>query len=482
MSALLVVLVGLAGLGALVDRALFGAPGRGAIEQGGRALMFGFGAAGAVSMGLDALGLGVRPATVGAALALLAALLWWRRTRLPTAAPAPREAEPPAPLAQRALVAGLLLFAALSLGQAVVSAAVRPAFQFDSLTRWMFKTKVLALDGTLVGPLSTDPHFGFTHQRYPPLVSHVSNLPLLVSGGFDDRLAQAPYAWYAVALAAIAFGALRRRAGALKAALGAAWIASLPLISYVPYPPPGAGAASAMADIPFALFLTGAALALLDALDGARDRAHLEVGLLLGFATLTKNEGLPLVVVAALALLLCARRARLRAALGPALVAGALFFALWGWLAAGFPALDENYPARLHLAAVREGLTRVPLVLGALADEVVTFRAWNLTWPAILALLVLGRLSRPVLAALIVVVGQLAVYVFAYVVTSWSSPAAEYHMPDTDPVVYLVTITLARLLLHVAPLAIIAALLAAPRLTAPPPAVGASRAAPAPGA
>ncbi|MGQ0552069.1 MAG: glycosyltransferase family 39 protein [Planctomycetota bacterium] len=469
-----------AGFGALLDRALFGGCWAGGIERAGRALLLGLGGVGSASLALDAAGLPVRAlplALLLSTLSILLLLLLWRRRRslksaaaaaalLPAAAPLiPRT---PAQLSTRLLAAGLLLFACFSLAQAVFSGLVRPTFQFDSLTRWMFKARVLCEEGSLRGALSTDPLYAFTHQRYPPLVSHVANLPALVSGSFDDRFAQAPFAWFAVALAAIVYGSLRRRAGALAAALGAAWVAGLPLLAYVPYPPPGSGAASAMADVPLALFATGALLALLDALEGRRDRAHLEVGLLLACAALTKNEGLPLVAGCAVTLLIFSQRGRWRAALGVSAVALLLYWLLWGRLAAQFPALDEHYPGRLHWEAVREGLARLPVVLAGFGEEVLSFRHWNLTWPAALLLFLLGRRERAHWALLLAVGLQLASYVLAFVITAWTSPAAEALRPGADPVEYLMTLTLGRLLLHVAPVVIAVALLAAPPLQRSP--------------
>ena len=448
-------------VGALLDRALFRVPGAGPIERAGRALLLGLGLVGALSMALDAASVPVTRLSLGlavaaCALASLPAALARRDARAPAG---PADADEGAP---RWLPAALLLLAAVGLSQALFAGAVRPTFQFDSITRWMFKTKVLALEHTLRGPLSTDPDFAFTHQRYPPLVCHVANLPALINGRFDDRLAGAMFPWYLVALVGVAHGALARRAGRLRAAIGAAWIGNLPLLAYVMYPPPGAGAASAMADVPLSLFLTGAALALMDGLDGRRDRAHLEAALLLGFAALTKNEGLPAVAGAALALVLCARRARWRTALGVAGLALLLYWALWGRIAAGLPALDEHYPARLHAAAVAEGLPRLPRILGQLLLQAVDFRSWNLTWLAIPALLIIGRRTRGVIAAVIVAGLQLASYVFALVITAWTSPAAE--STGADPVDYLMILTLGRLLVHVAPLLVAAALVACPPL------------------
>ncbi len=470
--------------GALVDRALFSVPGAGWIERLGRALLFGFGGCGSVALLLDAAGVPVRSASLLAALGLLAALLArpalaaWRAERgasvrrMATAASA---ACPALTRTQAAAHAGLLLFAALSLAQAVVSGFVRPAFQVDALTRWLFKAKVLAFDGTLTGALSRSPGFAFTHQRYPPLLPQVCNLPALLSGHWDERLAEGLCAWFAVALVAVTYGALRRRAGPLPAALGAAWIASLPLIQYLPFPPPGSGAFSAMADIPLALFVTAAGLALVDALEGVRDRAHLEAGLCLGFAALTKNEGLPLLAGAGLALLLGATRGRVRRAVGVVGVAALLYLLAWGLISQSFPALDEHYPGQLKPANVAAGLSRLPTIALTLGAELVSFQRWNLTWLAVVALLCIGRIGRARRALLVLLGVQLASYVLAFMITAWTSPAAEAAVAGglaDDTVSYLMSLTMGRLLLHMAPLAIALALLCAPRMVRPVGATG----------
>jgi hypothetical protein len=460
-------------VGALIDRAVFRVPDACATERLGRALMWGLGTLGVLSMALDAAGMPVRAAALGGLASLVATLALRAALRPgapaatvassapPAASPAPSSSRP---ASRPALVAeaGLLLLAAVSLGQALFAGFVRPTFQFDSLTRWMFKAKVLAFEQTLRGPVSVDPGFAFTHQRYPPLVSHVANLPALVTGGFDDRVAQSLFPWFAVALVLVVHGVLLRHAGRLKAALGAAWVASLPLLSYLPFPPPGSGAASAMADIPLALFATGAGLALVDGLGGRRDRAHVEAALLLGFATLTKNEGLPLVAGAALALLACAPSGRLRRALGVGLPPLLLYTLLWGRLVSGFPALDEDYAGHVGVQAVVGGLDRLPVVLRGIWDEVTHFRAWNLTWPLVLALLLAGRPRRATCAPLVLVLVQLLAYVAAFLITVWTSPGAETQ--GGDPVVYLMSITMGRLLMHVAPLLIATAILASPPL------------------
>jgi len=467
-------------MGLLVDRALLGRPSCGWVERFGRGLMLGLGLVGSLSMLLDSVGIAISSWNLGALIGATAFALCLAIRSAP-----PRE--PVAEVAQLsrlnpkhvALTVLLLLIAAFGLAIAVRSGWIRQSFQFDAVTRWIFKAKVLHIDETLLGRISTDPEFGFTHQRYPPLVCHVANLPALVLGRFNDRLATAMFPWFAVAMVSVVYGALSRRVGPLTAALGAAWIAHLPLISYIMAPPPGAGAFAGMADIPMAMFVTGCVLAAADAVEGRRDRAHLEAGLLLGFALLTKNEALPLVVVLALGLLICAPRARLRRALGVTGLAALIYALLWGRIAAGLPATDENYLAQLDLDVFLAGLDRLQLVAYRLVtDELFNLRSWNVTWIAIPILLVAGWgwLRQPALRLIMVVlVLQFASYTFAYMVTAWTSPAAEEiarnpklipGLPDITPdqqvVWFLMRLTMGRLLLHIAPLAICLALLASP--------------------
>ncbi len=438
-------------VGSVLDRLVFGDPSVDWLERFGRALALGLGGLGILSMALDASGAGVSSAGFFVGLGGFIALGIWGKAR---GGGEKISAETEGGGAKRMgwVSVTFLLGAGISLAQVVRSGWIRPAFQFDALTRWMFKAKILSVDGTLSGVVSTDPEFWFTHQRYPPLVSHISNLPFLLTGQFDDRVASAVFPLFAVALVLVVYGAVSRRAGRLAGSFAAVWVATLPLLAYLPGPPPGSGAFSAMADIPLALFACCAVLALMDGADGVRDRAHLEAGFFFGLAALTKNEGFPLIVVAVLAVLICAGRSRLRRALGIGVLAVGLYFLLWGWMSASFPALDENYLGRLHVAAIAEGLPRIPIVLGRLASEFVSFSRWNITWIAAVVLLGVGGCLRKgpgVRIGLLVVLMQITIYVFAFVVTDWTSPAAL--AKGGDSVVYLMDLTMGRLLLHVAP-------------------------------
>lgn len=464
MSAPWVVVALALAVGLPLESALRGGRGVTLPERVGRALALGLGALGAVSMLADVLHLGVSRVTVGAGAAavILLSLVVRRRGRasgthsdgVARVALLPQGAGP------RLATVALWALTLLALAMVVHQGLLRPVFQFDAVARWMFKAKVLHFDGTLLGPISTSAEFAFTHQRYPPLVSHVANLPALISGSFDDRLASAIFPWFSVALAGILHGVLSRWVGPLSGAVAAAWFASLPMVWFLVSPPAGAGAASAMADLPLALFGAAAAFAACDQLDSKRGGA-LEVGLLLGLTSLCKNEGLPLVAAVLLGWML-ARPSHWRRVLAAGALAVALNLALWTHVALTLPALDEHYPAQLTWAALSEGWQRLGVVLPALAAHLLALPAWNITWPALLLLMALGaaRLLTPRARLLAVAVTvQCAAYVLAYLITAWTSPKGELVAEDQgDPVVLLVALTADRLLLHVFPLALALAL------------------------
>jgi hypothetical protein len=179
-----------------------------------------------------------------------------------------------------------------------------------------------------------------------------------------------------------------------------------------------------------------------------------------------KNEGLPLLVGAALAIAIGARRARVRRALGVCGAAAAVYLALWWSLARQFPALDENYAGQLSWEAVSSGLPRLAFILPAFLQELVSFERWGLTWIAAIVLLALARPRRAMLGLVALVVAQLAVYVLMFVISAWTSPAGEALAASGDPVEYLLGLTLGRLFLHLAPLLIALACCACPPLVA----------------
>jgi hypothetical protein len=154
--------------------------------------------------------------------------------------------------------------------------------------------------------------------------------------------------------------------------------------------------------------------------------------------------------------------------LGVVGLAGLAYLLLWGLLARHFPALDEDYAGHLSFEALRAGVSRLSFILPAFLAELVSFQRWGLTFVAAAVLLALGRPRRTVLALLLLVGVQLAAFVVAFMITAWTSPAGEFLSASGDPAEYLLTITLGRLFLHVAPLLVALACCASPPLVADP--------------
>jgi hypothetical protein len=238
------------------------------------------------------------------------------------------------------------------------------------------------------------------------------------------------------------------------------------------------------ADLPLAALLAGAAWCLTRRLRGsnaASDSADSLIGgLLLGAAALAKNEGLAL---AALTLAVFGGADLARRALGTPhsggaprpwreglIAAGAMVLVMlpWMWIRGRIPSIDEDYPrALLALVGLAEpppgagvtnqtptdlsqALARVPVVLGGFLTSLLHLLRWNLTWIAFGAVVLWWSLRRPRALArhpasplLALVLAALALYAVILVVTPWNLPS-----------LYGTTIP-GRLILHVAPLAIL---------------------------
>ncbi len=235
------------------------------------------------------------------------------------------------------------------------------------------------------------------------------------------------------------------------------------------------------ADLPLAAFLLGSFLCLLRSLGPRGGRADIALGgLLLGGLLLTKNEGTALAAVLLTVLggacLFGPRSAglvqRIRG-IGGLTLALALGLALctpWLLLRGAIPTIDEDYPRAIAGVLglgepppgagelnqiprnLDEAAARVPVVLGTFGTMSVGFLRWGLLWfaallaPLVYALTHLRRAHRheswPILGC---VLGVAGLYALVLVVTPWDlAVLANTLIPD-------------RLMLHVAPLAVLAA-------------------------
>ena len=266
-----------------------------------------------------------------------------------------------------------------------------------------------------------DPGLSYSHQDYPPL------WPLLAAGAYAavgrvDVAAAKALLWpMYLAVAAIVYAAARRELGRpLALAVTALAVAGLTLVER---------AGVAVAELPLTLFFAAASSAA-GRWAGRADRSDLILaGGFAAAAAFTKNEGLavlPVYAGATLAVPLLAGGGRRVLPFRQWLVAAAGSVVLLGpWLAYRhwLPRTHEDYGGKfLNPATVAHGLARVPAVTAALAGDMLDVPAAGCVWIALLVLAIVGRRAwkradTRVLWA--VLVGQLALYGMAFLVTPW---------------------------------------------------------------
>lgn len=179
------------------------------------------------------------------------------------------------------------VFFIIAVGCCLASLAVfRPIPEWDGWMNWSVKAKALALDGNFYGPVFTSGVFSYSHQDYPPLLPAWQALAYILGGELTVSWPlQFQLAWFWTA------GAL-----ALVSLTSSHWgRASLFMLAWVCAPQVIFWTMSGYADVPMAFFLLAAVIVLV--LSPSQSPAV--AGLLLGACALTKVEGLPLAVVAA---------------------------------------------------------------------------------------------------------------------------------------------------------------------------------------
>ncbi|HUP43919.1 MAG TPA: hypothetical protein VM779_00245 [Thermoanaerobaculia bacterium] len=278
------------------------------------------------------------------------------------------------------------------------ASAIIPLRDYDGRAFWVLKAKAIANERMVDGPFFRGEHGPNPKNEYPLLVP-IANAAVMVAGGSSDDLA---IRWmYVLALGSFALHA-RRYVGAWPAAL-------IPWLPQFAISPEG-GALSAYNDIFLAAFAGCAFFELVERASPFR------FGVWLSFLVLTKNEGLPFAVLLLAAAVVIWRR-RLPAAL-PAF--GAALCTLLAWRSRVEPTDDD--PLILLLSTLPERTERLlPAINGYLAYAG-DLEQWGLFWIAValaVILLAMRRDWRTLAVPLILMIGMSAVYIAAYMVTTW---------------------------------------------------------------
>jgi hypothetical protein len=317
------------------------------------------------------------PLTAGLAAAVrLLVLRRWRE-------PAPRTAR--RPLWTLGWV-GLCLLAVLVSSAALASALSHPLEDWDGRMTWTAQAIFVRDAGTVDAEILKSPKSFVSHPRYPLLMPLAQIAALEAAGSDDERVVRVVYAMFFPALVLLVLEAGRRWAGPRAALLTALALLTVP---WIPFDREG-GATGAYSDLPLACFFGGGLLLLLRGRPRASD--GVAAGLLLAAALLTKNEGLPEVLIAlalagwsAGAALLRHRRSGRSRLLATALACGLCLGALGllvSWRSPIPNRYDESYFETFSVASFARHLVsaRPFATIPVIAGRMFSTELWGLFW------------------------------------------------------------------------------------------------------
>ena len=316
---------------------------------------------------------------------LAAAALAIRRVGLPRTVPRLR---PGRPSAEGVVAAALTLAALVVLGYSFRAFVVRPLVEYDAWAIWAVKARLLyQAPGAAPAALRSGL---YGQSSYPLALPALQALGFGAMGRFDGTAIGAQFAWLAFGFVAALWSILERRARPIAIALAVAAIVVAPQILFQ--------LLTHYADVPLGLFVglgVAAAAAWTARPDGDGWLLACSVGFL-GFAGLTKSEGLLFAVAAAVALLAAqvGRRDRLRPAL---LAVGALAAVIGPWRlycsAYGLSTPDYDLANAVKIGYLRSHSDRVGPTVRELWRQLQNTHSWGYLVAAIAAALVTGLVA-----------------------------------------------------------------------------------------
>src|SRR5919199_4175585 len=343
----------------------------------------------------------------------------------------------------RALVTVGLGMAAVQVALAALAAVRSPLASFDAWSVWAFKARMFALGGPRPGYFR-DPITLHTHPDYP------LNLPLAeaalfhVPGTLGVILAGLLGPACLAALLLLFYAGLTRLYGRPVAALATGALSCVPALPLQ--------ASGGDADVPLAMYAGASALYLLLWWRGGRPADAVLMGLLAGGAAWTKKEGLPVALLLVLAFAageFLRRDAWLRAR------AWTMMWVILGAAALPLPWLlfthimhplgRDFLPLTLAVFVAHAG--RLPHIATFFVLQMLAFKNWSLLWGALAGALLLAarRLTPSGRGLLLLLLGQLSIYVVAFVFSDWQPYTA--HMQTSLDRLLVQTVPLALLLL-----------------------------------
>ncbi len=285
-----------------------------------------------------------------------------------------------------------LLTLATLLGYAFYATVARP-WEWDFWAIWGLKGRVFFEAGRVDWRFLEAPTNDFAHPDYPPLLPLLYSFLALLRGGWDDRWLGLLFVAFAAALILIVRERAARETSSPIASLIALAIAPTAVTRYV-----------GLAEGPLIAYGTAGLLF-------ARCGGMTHAALLLGFAAMSKNEGITLIAAVVLALL-AERRFKDVVRLWPALAVSAPWLVL-----RAVHHLSTDLTAGSPLNRAIEHAGEASILFGYLADYFPDRWLWLGIVAAIVTTWILGRTTKTERFLVIAVAVQFAFFIAAYFVT-----------------------------------------------------------------
>jgi hypothetical protein len=277
----------------------------------------------------------------------------------------------------------------------LVLATMRPVAAWDGWFHWSIKARFLALDG-FGAALYHDSRFKYANPEYPPLLACWEAVAYFLAGDIRASwISQVQQAWLWASAGVALFGLLGAK-GQWALALPAAWWFSPEVVWQ---------SMQGYADVPMVAFL---ALGTLVSIHGSRPMlsAHWVAAVLFAGAALTKNEGLPVVLII-LVCVLSGARPTWAHLIAPGLLA--VTMVPWGLFTHAHGLVTDVVAYR---TPVLSGVQRLPTIAAVIGLEALSPMRWGLLLPACLAAVLVGRRlqARIAVAAIVVMIPFVIVY------------------------------------------------------------------------
>jgi hypothetical protein len=321
-----------------------------------------------------------------------------------------------------------------------------PLYDWDGFAIWGLKAKVV-LDAPVVrAPYFHDLSLSFSHLDYPLLVPFVTAGTYAVMGVVDDRLGKAAWPFLFVFWALFLYGAARSRRPRIEAlALTAMGVGTPAIVEWA-----GAG----NADVQLTIFYGGSLYYLASWID-SRTSSDLRISFLFTAACVfTKQEGLALAVLNLI--VAAAAGGRQKVEVAKAFLLFAVLAAPWLVWRHFLPSSDEDFLGHLRVSTLVANAGRLRITLKYLIATLARTDLFGILWYVSGVTLIVGLFgpNRAVLSTLTVLLaGHFLANLLAYIVTPWV-------IEDQ------LAATIQRVVLHMAPGALMILLFGLPRKAA----------------